>query len=84
MLHIRTYERGVEDETYACGTGSVAAALVAIARGLASPPVELLTRGGDILTVYAAGGPGGPFDEVCLEGGARVVFEGAMTDEALA
>jgi diaminopimelate epimerase len=84
MLQIRTYERGVEDETYACGTGTVAAALIAIARGLACSPVALQTRGGDILTVYAAGGAQSPFDEVVLEGGARLVCEGTLTDEALA
>ena len=50
-LEIRTYERGVEDETLACGTGSIAAAVVACARNLASSPTEVKTRSGEILTI---------------------------------
>ena len=50
-LRIRTYERGVEGETLACGTGSVAAALVAGALGVVSSPVEVLTSGGERLVV---------------------------------
>lgn len=48
---IRTFERGVEDETLACGTGSTAAAIVAFALGKCKPPVRLLTKSGDTLTV---------------------------------
>ncbi len=50
-LYIRTYERGVEDETLACGTGSVASAVIAYKKGLLKPPVTLVTRGGDQLIV---------------------------------
>ncbi|MFH1076621.1 MAG: diaminopimelate epimerase [Pseudomonadota bacterium] len=45
-LCIRTYERGVEDETMACGTGSVAAAIIASERGTTASPLNILTRGG--------------------------------------
>jgi diaminopimelate epimerase len=50
-IHIRTYERGVEDETLACGTGSVAAAIIANKKFDLMPPVSLITKGGDELVV---------------------------------
>lgn len=85
-LLIRTYERGVEDETLACGTGSIASALVAAARGLAASPVEVLTRSGETLTIHFEQDPGaekGRFTEVYLEGDAKVVYEGELWDETL-
>lgn len=48
---IRTYERGVEDETLACGTGSVASAIIASLFFNMEPPITLLTRGGNELVV---------------------------------
>ncbi len=74
-MRIRTYERGVEGETMACGTGSVAAALVAAAAGEARSPVTLATRGGEELVVYFRR-RGAAFSEVYLEGGAALVYEG--------
>jgi len=50
-LAIRTYERGVEAETLACGTGIVAAALIAERLGLVRSPVQVQTAGGDVLEV---------------------------------
>jgi diaminopimelate epimerase len=85
-LTIRTYERGVEGETLACGTGSIASAILAAARGWAESPVDVLTRSGETLTIYftrTQGEPDSPFSEVCLEGDARVVYEAELWDETL-
>jgi len=81
MLHIRTYERGVEAETLACGTGAVASALIASVLGRVVLPVDLQTRGGERLRVYADAARA-PFGEVYLEGTTRKVFEGMMCVEA--
>lgn len=51
ILKIRTYERGVEGETMACGTGMVSSALTAAKRGRVSPPVKVLAASRDVLTV---------------------------------
>jgi diaminopimelate epimerase len=73
--HIRTYERGVEDETLSCGTGATAAALVlAVLKKTDSPWVTLHTRGG-LLRVRVESGPGG-FSGIELVGPAERVFEG--------
>jgi len=77
LLSIRTYERGVEDETLACGTGAIASAVVASRRGLASSPVRLSTRSGEALTVRFEPTDDGA-REVSLEGEARVVFRGEI------
>lgn len=85
-ISIRTYERGVESETLACGTGSIAAALLAAARGLAAPPVEVLTRSGETLVIHfeKISQEGKiDFSGVYLEGGARVVYEAELWDETL-
>ncbi|MEJ5359409.1 MAG: diaminopimelate epimerase [Desulfobacterales bacterium] len=80
-IAIRTYERGVEGETLACGTGAVAGALVAAKTlGLRSP-VEALTRGGERLRVFFEEAGGG-FRNVSLEGEARLIYRGVMTPEA--
>jgi diaminopimelate epimerase len=78
---IRTYERGVEDETLACGTGSVAAALVAAGKNLIRSPGVLHTRGGEMLKIYFEKGENG-FSNVFLEGDARVIYEGKLWKEA--
>ncbi len=82
-ISIRTYERGVEDETLACGTGSVAAALVCIAMGRAASPALVKTRGGDMLKVYAEPQEP-PFAEAYLEGGASLIYTGEICPEAYA
>ncbi|MBT8340361.1 MAG: diaminopimelate epimerase [Desulfatitalea sp.] len=80
---IRTYERGVEGETLACGTGAVAAALVLALRYDLASPVILKTRSGSLLKSYFRR-QGERFDQVCLEGDARVVYQGLLTPEAWA
>lgn len=76
-LRIRTYERGVENETLACGTGAVAAALIAGALGAVSSPVDVLTWGGEKLVISFERTAGG-FDNIRLEGGAQVICEGVL------
>ncbi|MCP4680992.1 MAG: diaminopimelate epimerase [Desulfobacterales bacterium] len=82
-IEIRTYERGVEDETLACGTGAIACALIAAVRGMIEKsPVKVKTRGGEDLTIYF-NRDGDSFDEVWLEGNTCIVYQGKMFDEAL-
>ncbi|UOQ53299.1 diaminopimelate epimerase [Hymenobacter cellulosivorans] len=73
---VRTYERGVEDETMSCGTGVTAVALAASRRG-ASSPVHLRTRGGDLHVAFEAK-PDGSFSNVYLSGPAQRVFGGTI------
>jgi diaminopimelate epimerase len=76
-LIVRTYERGVEDETLACGTGVTAAALlIHLARGLALP-LRVKVRGGDVLAVGAKTS-GDSFTDVTLTGPAVEVFSGEI------
>ncbi len=82
-LQIRTYERGVEDETLACGTGSIACVLAASVRGAVSAsPVKVETRSGELLTVYFKE-KGDSFEQVELEGSTSVVYQAQLNDEAL-
>ncbi|MEJ2110756.1 MAG: diaminopimelate epimerase [Acidobacteriota bacterium] len=74
-MTVRTYERGVEDETLACGTGVLASVLTAAARSRVGSPVKVKTRGGEFLTVHFGPQGGGESGEVFLEGEARVVYE---------
>ena len=74
---IRTYERGVEAETLACGTGSVAASVVLAHLGRVDNPVKLLTRGGEQLTVSFVREPSGA-SRVVLAGPAELNFEGSI------
>ncbi|NIN73549.1 MAG: diaminopimelate epimerase [Gemmatimonadetes bacterium] len=80
-IRIRTYERGVEAETLACGSGSISAAVALCAAGRVESPVEVTTRSGDRLTVRFRRGPDGRFSELELEGPARVVYWGTLGQE---
>jgi diaminopimelate epimerase len=74
-IRVRTYERGVEAETLACGTGSTASALVSAYFRYAKPPVKVRTAGGEVLTVDFRWA-GEKAEKVFLEGEARFVCEG--------
>ena len=76
-LRLRTYERGVEDETWACGTGAAAAALVGWKLGWVRPPVAVRVRGGRTLTVSFRT-EGGAARDVRLSGPAKIVFSGEV------
>ena len=81
-LHIRTYERGVEDETLACGTGVTAAAIAsAIHRGTDSGPVDLpvFAKGGRLSVRFLAH-ENGTFSDIWLCGPAQQVFQGNWPD----
>jgi diaminopimelate epimerase len=80
---VRTYERGVEDETMACGTGVVAGALIAAAKGRAVSPVAMVTAGGIGLSVQFATGKEDGIEQVQLKGPAQLVYRGQLTAEAL-
>lgn len=69
-LSIRTFERGVEEETFSCGTGATASAVILHRMGVVEQPVEVETSGGP-LTIYLKEG-------VVMEGSAETVFWGAI------
>ena len=74
---IRTYERGVEGETLACGTGSVATAIMLRVWGEAGDDVELETASGQVLGIRSSRAPDGSW-QASLRGEGRLVFEGEL------
>jgi diaminopimelate epimerase len=81
-LDIRTYERGVEAETLSCGTGCVAAGVMALAAGWSTSAVSCHTRSGVVLAVRAAPSADG-YGDLELAGDARRIYEGLLGPEAL-
>jgi diaminopimelate epimerase len=89
-IFVRTYERGVENETLSCGTGVTAAALAAHFKGYSSP-VKIGTIGGQLSVEFKprqtvnqdgksplSAGQAGTFTDVFLIGPAKLVFEGDL------
>jgi diaminopimelate epimerase len=89
QIIVRTYERGVEGETLACGTGCIASVLMSAIRNRMTSPVEVQVRSGELLTVYFQSAPDPRdsravrFKEVCLEGEARIAYEADLWYETL-
>jgi diaminopimelate epimerase len=75
-LHVRTYERGVENETYSCGTGVTATAIAASFKGLKSP-VKIQTLGGSLEVSFNRVGE--QVSDIYLTGAAKLVFEGTIS-----
>ena len=80
-IDIRTYERGVEDETLACGTGSIASAVLSALLGKTIPPVAVRTASGFVLTIHFDLDGSEP-KNVHLEGDARVIYAGKLEEGA--
>jgi diaminopimelate epimerase len=77
-ISIRTFERGVEDETLACGTGMVASALVHHLLTGAGSPIKVDVEGGDTLEIGFEKTGDQTFKNVTLTGPADFVFEGEI------
>ena len=78
VLHVRTYERGVEDETYSCGTGVVASAIVASCQNsIFDKEIKVSTKGGDLKVSFEKNDKQ-YFTNIWLKGPAIKVFEGTI------
>jgi len=79
VWRMRTYERGVEGETLACGTGAVGAGCAIQEWGLGRLPITIQSRSGRMLGVRATKAQDGRYDDVWLAGEGRMVFRGVIT-----
>ena len=77
-IDVRTYERGVEDETLACGTGMTASAIIAGIQKKIKPPVEVYPRSGDQLFVDFRIAGKSAITDVYLTGPADIVYKGEL------
>ena len=78
VLHVRTYERGVEDETYSCGTGVVASAIVAsMVQFVFGAEINVSTKGGNLKVSFDEI-DNQHFVNIWLKGNANKVFEGVL------
>jgi len=80
-ISIRTYERGVEDETLACGTGAVAGAIVTSFKFGIKSPIKVITKSGGRLYIYFKENQG-KFSDIYLEGDARIIYKGELWEYA--
>jgi diaminopimelate epimerase len=78
VIKIRSYERGVENETLACGTGSVAAAIISFMNENVQPPVKIIPKSGDQLIVNFSA-INNQITDLSLTGPAKIVFNGEIT-----
>ncbi|MBX2964703.1 MAG: diaminopimelate epimerase [Cyclobacteriaceae bacterium] len=76
-IFMRTYERGVENETLSCGTGATAASLAASRKGYTSP-ITVKVRGGELSIEFEQSADASTFTNIFLNGPAKKVFEGTF------
>ncbi len=79
ILNVATYERGVEDETYSCGTGVTASALIAHQSYGSTSPIPIKTKGGALKVHFKESSKG--YNDIWLEGPAVNVFDGVWSKE---
>jgi diaminopimelate epimerase len=80
-IKVRTYERGVEGETLACGTGAIASALISALKYGIESPVKVQTKSGAPLYIYFRK-TNGNFSDIHLEGDARIIYKGEIYKDA--
>ncbi len=81
IIKIRTYERGVEDETLACGTGAIAGAIVMACRKKLKSPVNVLARSGGYLNVFYQENDS-KYQDIYLQGDARIIYKAQLCEDA--